>query len=254
MPTRDIKESCRTSETLAHLSHGAERLFWRMVTYADDFGRMPADVRVVRAACFPLMLQKVKEGDVQTWLNELEAADLIRGYRDADGKPFAFFTTWSKHQRTRAKHSKYPVPAYADTCRQMPADAADKDRVVPKNPKNPTSDNPSPRAEEAVGVAPWGRPEDLVALYNAQAPDNVAAVEELSEKRREKAKKALRQFPLEAWWREVFVQYRRSKFLRGLTKPAEGHGSFRPDFDWLLSVGKNGIENFVKVHDGMYAD
>lgn len=140
---------------------------------------------------------------------------------------------------------------FEDPSRTYPT--GDRDRVPKKTEEDRVPSNPSPRAEEAPLPA-WGRPEDLVALYNSQAPDNVAAVEELSEKRREKAKKALRQFPLEAWWQEVFVQYRRSKFLRGVTPPREGHTSFRPDFDWLLSTGKNGVENYVKVHDGMYAD
>src|SRR6185295_4557858 len=91
-----------------------------------------------------------------------------------------------------------------------------EDTEVP--PKTPTVGNPSPRAEEAG----WGRPEDLVKLYNAQAPDNVPAVEELSEKRRDKCLRALRQYPRESWWREVFVQYRRSKFLRGAVPAREG--------------------------------
>lgn len=254
MPTRDIKESARTSETLAQLSHGAERLFWRLITVADDFGRMPAHVAVVRAACFPMMLHKVKPSDVQSWLDELTKADLVRLYSDADGKPFAFFTTWGKHQRTRAKHSKYPPPPSDGMCRQMPADVAvvtEDTEVLPKPPKKPTSVNPSPRAEEA---APWGSVEALVQLYNAQTPDNVAAVEVLSPKRRDKARRALALCPQEAFWREVFEEYGRSKFLRGLAPARVGHEGFRPDFDWLLATGKDGTENFVKVHGGRYAD
>src|SRR5687768_9681921 len=56
MPNRIIRESIRTSETLATLSDGAERLFLRMTTTADDFGRFEGDPKIVRAACFPMML------------------------------------------------------------------------------------------------------------------------------------------------------------------------------------------------------
>lgn len=134
----------------------------------------------------------------------------------------------------------------------------DRDRVPKKTEEDRDTtrvpSNPSPRVEEAPEPQSWGTPEHLVALYNAEAPDNVPAVEELSPKRREKARKALNQYGEESWWKEVFAQYRRSRFLRGLTPARPGHTSFRPDFDWLLSVGKNGVENYVKVHDGMYAD
>ena len=148
MPTRDIKESCRTSLTLAQISHGAERLFWRLTTYADDFGRMPADAGVLRGQCFSAMLDAVRESDVSEWLVELEAADLLRLYKTNDGKTFAFFPTWRKHQRVRAKHSKYPSPSSADICRQMPTNAPEvpssavDTEVPPKNPKNPKTPEP----------------------------------------------------------------------------------------------------------------
>jgi hypothetical protein len=113
---------------------------------------------------------------------------------------------------------------------------------------------PPPRAEEPVEAVVWGKPEDLVALYNAETPDNVPAVEELSAKRREKAVRALRQYASQAWWKEVFAQYRGSRFLRGLVPPPPGRKPFKPDFDWLLSNHKTGVENYVRVHDGIYAD
>jgi hypothetical protein len=136
---------------------------------------------------------------------------------------------------------------------QVGSQEKEKEKEQEKEKKTETLP-PSPLSGGAAAEAVWATPENLVALYNAEAPDNVSAVEELSAKRRDKARRALRQYPDEGWWKEVFAQYRRSRFLRGLTPPRPGHTSFRPDFDWLISVGKNGVENFVKVHDGMYAD
>src|SRR5690242_611483 len=104
MPTRDIKESCRTSRSLAQVSDFAERLFWRLLTYADDFGRFPADASVVRAQCFSVMIDAVRENRVVNGLMELSKADLVRFYDAVDGKQYGFFPTWPKHQRTRAKH------------------------------------------------------------------------------------------------------------------------------------------------------
>ena len=127
--------------------------------------------------------------------------------------------------------------------------------------------NPSPRpkpAEEvAAAVKPqddlidkgaddWPSPEALVAMYNRLTPDNVPAVETISPKRRERARRLLRVFPARSWWEELFAEYGRSKFLSGKTQPGPGHESFRADFDWLMAVGKGGTENAVKVHDGAY--
>ena len=76
----------------------------------------------------------------------------------------------------------------------------------------------------------------------------------LSAARRKKAQQYLAAFPAEAWWREVFRQMHRSRFLRGLQPKSPGHASFVADLDWLLSKGKDGSENAVKVHDGKYHD
>ncbi len=117
--------------------------------------------------------------------------------------------------------------------------------------------NPSPLALPEEGEADWSTadwpsPEALVHLYNTATPDNVPAVRSLSAQRRAKANKMLRQYPNRAWWEEAFKRYHRSRFLSGRSTPANGHEGFQPDFDWLLSNGKNGTENAVKVHDGNY--
>ena len=59
MPNRIIRESCTTSPTLDALSDGAERMFWRLTTIADDYGRFDADPRVLLAKCFPLRVGRI---------------------------------------------------------------------------------------------------------------------------------------------------------------------------------------------------
>jgi len=113
VPNRDIKESCRSSETLALLSHGAERLFWRLTTLADDFGRFDARVAVVRAECFKVMLEKIRPLDVERWLGELATSGLVYQYT-VGGKPYGEFVTWAQHQRQRATNSKWPSRASCD--------------------------------------------------------------------------------------------------------------------------------------------
>ena len=40
MPTRFLRESITTSETIDALSDAAEAFFYRLITKVDDFGRM----------------------------------------------------------------------------------------------------------------------------------------------------------------------------------------------------------------------
>jgi hypothetical protein len=99
----------------------------------------------------------------------------------------------------------------------------------------------------------WPSPYKLIELYNLLTPDECPSVNTVSPSRLEKAREYLSMFPEEQFWREVFRQFHRSKFLRGLVKN-NGHKNFVADFDWLLTKGKDRTENVAKVHDGKYAD
>ena len=123
MPSRIIRESCRTSPTLAQLSHGAERLFWRLTTIADDYGRFEADPRILKGSCFSVV-DSVTIGHCRRWLEEMIKADLVLTY-NINGKEYGYFLTWSKHQRKRPSKSKYPdPPQLAATRGESPQPAA----------------------------------------------------------------------------------------------------------------------------------
>lgn len=105
MPTRFIKESCRSSRNLDRLSDFEERLFWRMLTTADDHGRFMADLELVRANCFPyktLSIEKVKDA-----LGGLESHGLITLYIVGD-RQYGEFVTFQKHQGSPRSKSRYP--------------------------------------------------------------------------------------------------------------------------------------------------
>ena len=135
-----------------------------------------------------------------------------------------------------------------------------KENLTKENPTEPplqgaassSSSRSSRTRSDDWATAPWGTPAALAHLYNESAPDNVSAVESLSDGRAQKARRLLSQFPERAWWVEVFDEYRSSAFLCGKIPPRPGHAKFKPDFDWLLSRGKDGSENAAKVHDGSY--
>lgn len=119
LPNRIIRDSCKTSHSLEKLSSEAERLFWRLVTVADDFGRFEADPVLLLAKCFPLKVQEYKLKDVAKWYAELEACEHVQTYV-SNCYHYGFFTSWDKHQVTRAKASKYPDPVPANICSHLP--------------------------------------------------------------------------------------------------------------------------------------
>ena len=126
MPTRFIRESCRSSKNLDRLTDFEERLFWRLLTTADDYGRFQADGELVRAACFPyrqMAIQKIADA-----LKGLQQHHLIILYTVKD-REYGQFRTFEVHQgKPRAKNSKYPAPldtflhADVNICTQMQTD------------------------------------------------------------------------------------------------------------------------------------
>lgn len=109
MPSRIIRESCTTSPTLNALSDGAERMFWRLTTIADDFGRFDADPRVLLARCFPLKTNTLSLKEIEKYITEMVSVSLITLY-EVNNRIYGYFNTWGKYQRIRCKVSKFPEP------------------------------------------------------------------------------------------------------------------------------------------------
>lgn len=113
MPSRIIKESITTSESLYSVSADAERLFWRLVVKADDYGLYYGNPRILSSMCFPL--DPPKDQKIVAWLNELVGAGMVGTYTDQEGgKQYLKLLSWDKHQQTRAKKSKFPLPTSFD--------------------------------------------------------------------------------------------------------------------------------------------
>ena len=122
MPNRIIRESICTSESLAQISAAAERLWWRIIAQADDFGRMDARTQVIIGQCLTSFLGTVRPKEVESWLQELVNSELLHFYHAA-GKRYLQIVKWDKYQTRRAKHSKYPDPISLDSiCMQVQAD------------------------------------------------------------------------------------------------------------------------------------
>ena len=131
-----------------------------------------------------------------------------------------------------------------------------------KSPPSPHDDDALSRTRSAQTLRPLLTqttelprltPEELAVLYNTLTPPHHPKVQRLSPARRKKATLYLRLFPEEEFWVAVFTEIRLSAFLRG-ENLQNGHEGFRGDFDWLLTKGKDGTENCIKVQEGKYRD
>lgn len=109
MPTRYLKESIKTSETIDQLSWFEEVLFYRLIVSVDDFGRYDGRASVIKSMLFPLK-DNVSVKAIESAIVKLVRVHLIAVY-ERNGKRFLHLPSWNTHQTApRAVKSKYPDP------------------------------------------------------------------------------------------------------------------------------------------------
>jgi hypothetical protein len=110
MPNRVLREGILSSERVNKIANNpATEVFYRRLhSVADDYGRYSGDPRILRAACYPLMLDSVCHADVLHWLDKCATAGLLVLYK-VNGKPYLEIVDFK--QTLRIKRSKYPAPA-----------------------------------------------------------------------------------------------------------------------------------------------
>lgn len=183
MPNRIIKESARTSPTLDALSHGAERLWWRLVPTADDYGRFDADPRVVLGTCFPLRVgnsRGITLGRVEAWLQEL-ATDHGDGpgvcLYEVAGRRYGVLLKWFNHQRRRDSKPKFPEPPRVAASRGEvpPVAASSRESVVVVSRETRVESRGVPNGESPSGQVKFIgdafiTSEELVLAWRAAYP------------------------------------------------------------------------------------
>lgn len=141
MPVRIIKEDICSSYSLAVISAEAERLFYRLLTKTDDYGRFDADPQIVMSRCFERPSKDITLDNVKVWMHELakpingEKKGMISFYL-ADGRIYGIFNNMSKHHRKRAKYARYPPPT-GDFYRSLDTIRAPKQTELKVDVKKP---------------------------------------------------------------------------------------------------------------------
>lgn len=103
---RTIKPDFFTSETVSALSFRARLTWIGLWTHCDDLGRSRDNVKLIKAAVWPL--DNVSLRDVEEDLIELEKNGLLFKY-EVDGRSYLQITAWTEHQKVD-RPSKSPLP------------------------------------------------------------------------------------------------------------------------------------------------
>ena len=106
MPSRMLRDYT-LSDKVNELSWQAECLFIRLMMKADDFGSYHGNVKIIKAQCFALRTDSVRDADITRWMDELQKSGLIAIYTHA-GKQYMRILDFN--QRLRSMRNKFPDP------------------------------------------------------------------------------------------------------------------------------------------------
>jgi hypothetical protein len=109
MPSRVLRETILTSDAVDQLDFAAEVFYRRLMSVVDDFGRFDGRLSIIKAACYPLRLEKIREADISRWIAMCEKAGLLALYQ-VNSKPYVELFKLGK---PRAEESKYPARSCA---------------------------------------------------------------------------------------------------------------------------------------------
>ena len=157
MPNRILRDGILTSPRVAKLNWAEETFYRRLHSVVDDFGRYYADHGLVRAACYPRLLNKVSDSDIEKWLTACVTAALVRVYPAEDGERYLMVLDFK--QQVRATKSKFPQPP--DIC------VADAKQVIANEHLDVSvsvSEGDKPAAQAGFVLPDW-IPGDVWAAY-----------------------------------------------------------------------------------------
>ncbi len=121
-----VREGIVSSEAVNSLAWAEEVFYRRLFSVVDDFGRYHGNPKLIRAACYPLQLNKVSDQDITKWLAATQKAGLVRVYQ-VEGKSYIEVLKFG--QQIRAKKSKFPE-CTADATQMLSTCVADAHLVV----------------------------------------------------------------------------------------------------------------------------
>ncbi len=116
MPNRIIRPEILTSDTVDQLTWAEEVFYRRLLSIGDDFGLYDARIPLLRAALFPLRLDRVSDRDVQGYHDRLVELGLVKVYTVA-GRSYGQIAKYKQQARSEPK---FPLPPWEDPAACQP--------------------------------------------------------------------------------------------------------------------------------------
>jgi hypothetical protein len=197
MAYRQLHDTVPASATLSQLSHFAERLFWRLLSQTDAWGRLPGDRDKIRAVALPRLA--VTDADLESALEELVHVGWILLY-DVSGVWHCQVVDFEDNQlvaRLKRAPSRHPAPPTKRLLDHGSTETGTEDReesVLPTvSLEDPAKNLPVAEAiDQALAIAAGGsssgfgdRPagdvavDDLAALASSLAGSDAGTVKVL---------------------------------------------------------------------------
>ena len=153
MPGRILREGILSSIRLSVLNWEEEVFYRRIMSVVDDYGRFEAHPTLLRSRCYPLLIDKVSEGEINKWMKACEKAKLIVLYK-VRGKAYLLINDFTQRTRTASKCPPPPGTADGKTVSDM-TDAEYKKHLTERYPE-----------KDVAGE--WKKAEDWCGANNRQ--------------------------------------------------------------------------------------
>lgn len=131
------------SESINELSWQAEVFFYRLMMKADDYGCFHGNIKLVKAALFPLRMDSVRDADIVRWITECEKSGVVAIY-GVENKSYLRIKNFN--QRLRTMKSKFPLPVDGN-----PRSIVSNPRSIDRNPPPEEKGNEEKQKIEVEG-------------------------------------------------------------------------------------------------------
>ena len=240
---RTVKPEFNTSASVARLSESAQLFMVKLLTEADDYGRLLWLPKKLAGDLYPHR-DDIDGKRINQLAKELEKEGILQRY-EVDSKAYACFPNWEKHQRVdRPSKSTIPPQPSRDTREPLAESSRPEEEKEREEEKEGEGDNAAvaatstPREECLDESKPT--PEDFLTAWNESVP--FSRIERMTDKR-QTALRARRAD--DSWrrdWRKALAKVRGSPFLRG-----ENDRNWKADVDFFLRP-----DSVTRILEGKY--
>jgi hypothetical protein len=168
-----VRDNVCESKKLDAVSDGAQALWFRLLTKADDYGNYYADPQFIKTGCFPLK-PKMRLDRISNLIEELVSVGLLIPY-EADGRKLFHITKFEDHQPRNLVHKAARFPNFrAETRTEVKLSGANQ-QLSPDHAQLTTSviNKIDPCVSDSVCVGVSGKPKPPLSVRETQEETRV---------------------------------------------------------------------------------